>query len=128
MTFENRCNECGATLELVAQKLDSPLPACPQCGLTMERLISAPAVVWTKPMAAYGDRSKEGYKNQQQAGGHFAMEKDENGNVSRVLIDSHKAQADYCKRNNLINPNSMPSNISVSKDGRSYETTNKCEI
>lgn len=128
MTFDNACRECGATLELVAQKLDSPLPACPQCSAVMERLVSAPAVVWTKPMCDYGDRSKEGYKKQQQAGGHFAMEKDEKGNVSRVLIDSHKAQADYCKRNSLINPNSMPGNLQVSKDGRSYETTNKCEV
>lgn len=128
MTFDNACRECGATLELVAQKLDSPLPACPQCSAVMERLVSAPAVVWTKPMAAYGSRNLEGFRSQEKAGGHWAMEKRDDGTVSRCLIDSPQAQTEYCRRNKLVDPKNIPGNLAVNADGRSYQTVNKSEI
>jgi len=128
VTFENGCRDCGVVLELVAQKLDSPLPSCPQCGAVMERLVSAPAVVWSKPMAAYGDRSKEGFTKQDKAGGHWALEKTDDGTVHKTFIDTPQANREYCKRNHLMNPADLPSNLSIAKDGRSYETANKCEI
>ncbi len=129
MTFDNACRVCGVVLELVAQKLDSPLPACPQCGLTMERLVSAPAVVWTKPMASYGSKNVEGFAKQEKDGGHWTLETDkESGKVSRTFIGSHADQKNYCRRNGLMNPSDLPSNLTVAKDGRSYETANKCEI
>ncbi len=115
-------------LDLVAQKEDSPLPACPQCGRAMQRMVSAPAVIWSKPMSAYGDRSKEGFAKQDKSGGHWAMEKRDDGSVGRCFIDSEQKNREYCKRNHLIRPSDLPSNLSVAKDGRSYETANKCEI
>lgn len=128
MTFENACRDCGVVIELVAQKIDSPLPACPQCSAVMERLVSAPAVVWTKPMAAYGSKNLEGFRSQEKAGGHWAMEKSEDGKVSRTFIGSPQAQTDFCRRNKLVDPKNIPSNLAVNADGRSYQTVNKSEI
>ena len=128
LTYENACHDCRVIVELVAQKEDSPLPTCPDCGKPMERMVSAPAVIWTKPMAAYGSKSSEGYHQQQQAGGHWAFEKTPEGKATKTFIDTPQAQSEYCKRNGLIDPKNVPGNLSVNADGRSYNTVNKCEI
>lgn len=94
-----------------------------------QRLVSAPAVVWAKPMAAYGDPKREHFAQDSKTGGHIALEKHpETGVVSKTLIDTPQRQTEYCRRNGLIDPKNLPGNLSINADGRSYATVNKCEI
>ncbi len=80
-------------------------------------------------MAAYGSKGSEGYHKQQRDGGHWTMETDkESGKVSKTFISTPAEQAQYCKRNGLVNPKEIPGNLAINADGRSYQTVNKCEI
>jgi hypothetical protein len=103
-------------------------PACPTCAGPTERAYYAVAAIWTKGIAEYGDKRSEGYYQQQKAGGHWTMETDETGKVSKTFISTQQQNRDYCRRNGLINPNDIPSNLSIAKDGKSYETVNRSEI
>jgi putative FmdB family regulatory protein len=129
MTYINRCPTCGVDFEWLAPRFTTPDPDCRKCGGPTERQVTAPAIVWTKPMGAYADPNSENYYQQQKAGGHWAMETDKaTGAVSKVFIDSPQKQSDYCRRNGLIDPKNLPNNISVAKDGKSFEKNNVSEI
>ena len=39
--YEYRCNACGKQFELFQKITDDPLAECPECGGTVERLVSA---------------------------------------------------------------------------------------
>ncbi len=104
-------------------------PDCPECGGSTERGYFPVAAIWTKGIAAYGDPKSEGFYKQQKAGWHWTLEADkETGKVSKVFIETPKQQADYCKRNGLLNPKDLPNNLTVAKDGKSYEAANISEI
>lgn len=104
-------------------------PPCPVCSGPTERNYFPVAAIWTKGIAAYGNPKSENFHQQQRDGGHIAMETDkESGKLRQVFIDTPQAQSDYCKRNGLIDPKNLPSNLSVAKDGKSYETVNRSEI
>lgn len=104
-------------------------PECPTCGGATERGFFPVASIWTKALGDYGDKRSENYYQQKQAGGHVALETDkDSGAVRKVWLDTPQAQASYCKRNGLIDPKNLPSNLSVAADGKSYETVNRSEI
>ncbi|HSR52446.1 MAG TPA: zinc ribbon domain-containing protein [Acidobacteriota bacterium] len=42
--YEYRCKDCHQTIELIQKVSDPPPEACPQCGGTLEKLLSAPAI------------------------------------------------------------------------------------
>lgn len=42
--YEYQCNDCGRTTELLQRLSDPPLASCPDCGGTVKKLFSAPAV------------------------------------------------------------------------------------
>ena len=129
MTYSNKCFICKEEFDWMAPRFNSPNPECPKCGGVTERQITAPAIVWSKPLGSYADPKSEGFHKQQKAGGHWAMEKHpETGAVSKTFLATPQDQASYCKRNGLIDPKNLPTNLSISKDGRSYEKTNVSEI
>lgn len=104
-------------------------PACPTCTGPTQRAYFPVAAIWTNGIAAYGDRKSEGFHRQQRDGGHIALETDKDtGAVRKCFIDTPQAQSEYCKRNGLVDPKNIPSNLSIAKDGKSYETVNRSEI
>ena len=42
--YEYECTECGHRTELLQRHGDAPLDKCPECGSTVRKLFSAPAV------------------------------------------------------------------------------------
>jgi len=42
--YEYECTECGHRTELLQRHGDPPLEKCPECGSTVRKLFSAPAV------------------------------------------------------------------------------------
>ena len=129
MTYKSNCFVCDTTFEWQSPRMTADNPPCPECGGPTERGYYPIAAVWTKNIAAYSDRNVEGYHKQQKDGGFWTMEHDkETGKVSRCFIDSPQKNSEYCKRNGLLDPKSLPSNLKVAADGQSYEKTNVSEI
>lgn len=42
--YEYRCSGCGKEVEVIQKFSDAPPNECPNCGGTLERLLSAPAI------------------------------------------------------------------------------------
>ena len=42
--YEYECQSCGRRTELIQRLADAPLAECPECGGSVRRLLSAPAV------------------------------------------------------------------------------------
>lgn len=42
--YEYQCADCGKVLEAIQKFSDEPLSECPDCGGSLERLLSAPAI------------------------------------------------------------------------------------
>ncbi len=42
--YEYKCTSCGKRFELIQKFSDPPQTACPSCGQTAERQLSAPAI------------------------------------------------------------------------------------
>lgn len=104
-------------------------PPCISCAGPTERSYFPIAAIWTKAMGDYADPKSENYYQQKQAGGHTALEvHPDTGEVSKVWIDSPQKNSDYCRRNGLIDPKNIASNLQVAANGTSYETVNKSEI
>lgn len=81
----------------------------------------------------YGSNKLESYGKDQKAGGHWMYRKKsgkaaETGVAEPVWIENHAQQRSFCRDEGLIPPSDMPSNISIAKDGASFETANKSEI
>lgn len=129
MTYRSNCFVCDTTFEWASPTMTTEDPLCPECGAATERSYFAVAAIWTKPMGAYADPKSENYHQQQKAGGHWTMETDkESGKVSKTFIDSPQKQTEYCRRNGLVDPKNVASNLKVAADGKSYETVNRSEI
>ncbi len=68
--YEYQCTSCGERTE-VLQRLGSAPPACPHCGGTLEKLISAPALQFKGTgwyVTDYANRNSSG-KNGAKGGG-----------------------------------------------------------
>ncbi len=108
-------------------------PACPGCWSPTERTYFPIASIWSKPLSAYADPSKETFRKDEKAGGHWAFEKTSDqaqaaGRPLPVFLRTQQDQNEYCKREKLINPRDLPSNLSVAADGHSYEKANLSEV
>ena len=42
--YEYRCEACGNRFEKIVKFSDPPLESCPECGGTVEKLLSSPAI------------------------------------------------------------------------------------
>ena len=127
--YRSSCFVCETTFEWDSPRMTTEDPPCPTCAGATERNYFPVAAIWTKGIAAYGDPKSEGFHKQQKTGGHMAMETDpRTGNVIKTFISNPQEQASYCKRNGLVDPKNLPSNLSIAADGKSYETANRSEI
>ncbi len=126
--YRSSCFVCETTFEWDSPRMTTEDPACPTCAGATKRNYFPVAAIWTKGIAEYGDRRSENFYQQQKAGGHWTMETDETGKVSKTFISTPKEQADYCRRNGLVDPKNIPSNLKVAANGTSYETVNRSEI
>lgn len=133
LTYEQYCHPCRIKFDFLAPRFTTPDPECPRCGGPTERQISAPAIVFAKPLSAYGDPSKETFAKDQKAGGHWVFERDsdraqEAGKPIPRFIETRQQQADYCKSEGLVNPSDLPSSLNVTADGMGYQTANLSEV
>lgn len=108
-------------------------PPCPTCAGPTSRNYFPVAAIWTKALASYGDKSKETYHKDARAGGHWSLESKsdravEAGKPIKVFLETPQQQAEYCKREGLVNPKELPNNLTIAKDGKSYEKNNISEI
>lgn len=133
MTYENACHACRRVFEWRAARYESPDPACSVCGGVTERLVSAPAVVWSKGLSDYGNKSKETYGKDQRNGGHWVFETKSDESIEKGkpiprFLQTVSDQRDYCRRQGLMMPSDIPNNLTVDSSGRKYETANRSEI
>lgn len=133
MTYEVGCYKCRTVSEFRAPRFETPNPPCRLCGGPTDRLISAPAVVFSKRLVDYGDPSKETWAKDQRAGGHWVYERDsdrakEEGKPVPRFIETAQDQRTYCKAEGLVNPSDLPSNLNVTADGCGYQTANISEV
>ena len=42
--YEYKCNKCSATFEVIQKITELPMKKCPQCGGSVKKVISAPAI------------------------------------------------------------------------------------
>jgi putative FmdB family regulatory protein len=42
--YEYKCDKCGTAFEVIQKLADSPMRTCPQCGGSVKKVISAPAL------------------------------------------------------------------------------------
>lgn len=131
--YSQSCNFCKNRFEFYSALMTSDDPACPKCGGETGRIFHAPGVIWSKPLVAYGDATKENYSRDNTNGGFWVNERDsdrarEAGHPVSTFISTPQEQAAYCKREGLMNPRDLPSNLSVTKDGAGWETANRSEI
>jgi len=131
--YDNVCHPCRRKFEWLAKSHESTDPRCPDCDGPTERLVGAPNVIWTKPISEYGNKNAETYQKDLKNGGHWTFEKNSDaaqlaGKPLPVFIRNEKDNADYCRREKLINPKDLPSNLKVSAGGDSYETANRSEV
>jgi putative FmdB family regulatory protein len=42
--YEYKCNKCGTAFEVIQKIAEPPMTKCPQCGGSVKKIISAPAL------------------------------------------------------------------------------------
>jgi len=96
---------------------------CENCGVSMEQIIGAPAVVWTSaPLSSrYRNREGEGFRRKDE--GMWAWER--NGPDGQPLkaprpvrLETWKDVHEYSKREHVYDPREIPSNIDSGEDGK----------
>lgn len=116
LTYEFRCEKCGAEQERYVPRFASPNPPCEDAACDGEtvKLVSGFAIIFTGPLTArYNDRNLEGAHSE----GHWATRlRTVSGEPEPVWIDSWQAQREFCKSEGLVNPKDLPSNAEASSD------------
>ncbi len=98
-----------------------------ECGAILELEIFPIQVVFTGPITArYLDKSAEGADKPD--GSHWAWERPigEDGRPGKpqaVRIESWQDQKEYCKRNHLATPSSLPNHLEMAEDGKTVKNT-----
>lgn len=133
MTYSSNCFVCETSFDWTSPVMTTADPACPTCGGPTSRQYHPVAAIWSKSLSSYGDRSKETFAKDDKAGGHWTFEKSsaeavEKGRPIPVFLDSPQKQREYCKREGLVNPKDLPSNLTVAANGTSYEKNNVSEV
>lgn len=133
MTYKSNCFVCETTFEWQSSKMTTEDPPCPECGGPTDRGYFPVAAVWSKPLVAYQDSKKEFYGRDQALGGHVVFEKNSDqakseGRIIKRVIRTPQDQSDYVRREGLVHPKDLPSNLTVDKSGTGYETANRSEV
>ena len=97
-----------------------PLNPCSICGGPTVRVMSAFNVVFSGVISArYNDRKLENAHKD----GHTVYERDPiTRKVTPLHITTFQQQADYCKRNGLLNPKEIGKNYEVESDGKTIKS------
>lgn len=89
------CEAVSNKIEFRVKSYDSENPACPTCGHTVHRSVSAPNVIWAKPLGWYQGGTGDG---------HVVYGKTEDGKKYTKHITTRQEQLAYCKANGLYDP------------------------
>lgn len=112
------CAEFGKIEEHFFPRFESPNPIC-SCGKEKPRYISGFAVIWSRSLGAYGDKTKENFHRDME--GHWMIRKNKEklgeGQPERVFIDSIQAQRKFCKEEGLVDPSDCGP-VHVHSDGK----------
>jgi putative FmdB family regulatory protein len=97
-TYQYRCTECGAELEVVQKFSDAALTECPSCAGPLRKVFNAVGVVFkgsgfyrTDSRNGSGNGSSDGASKDGQAGGKTAEGVGVNGSASEKSGDQAKA-------------------------------------
>jgi putative FmdB family regulatory protein len=97
-TYQYRCTECGAELEVVQKFSDAALTECPSCAGPLRKLFNAVGVVFkgsgfyrTDSRNGSGNGSSDGASKDGQAGGKTAERVGVNGSANEKSPDQAKA-------------------------------------
>ncbi len=66
--FEKGCNFCSEGFELMRKISEPKLRVCPQCGVEVERIISAPNLAKSGPSLKPGNLEKHGFTQYRKSG------------------------------------------------------------
>lgn len=66
--LENGCNFCSEGFELIRKISEPKLLACPQCGVVVERIISAPSLTKSGPSLDPANLEKHGFTQYRKSG------------------------------------------------------------
>ena len=78
--YEYRCTACQHTFEVMQKFSDRPVKKCPQCKGKVEKLLSAPGLLFKGSgwyVTDYARASKEGGKKESEPSGESKTEKSE---------------------------------------------------
>ena len=58
--YEYKCNSCGTSFEVIQKIAEPPMTKCPQCGGSVKKVISAPALQFKGSGFYINDYAKKG--------------------------------------------------------------------
>lgn len=112
------CPQLGRVIEGLVRHWYDPNPDCEVCGKRMVRLASRFAVVFTKPLNAYNDLSREGAHEE----GHWVTRRNTPDGVERQeYITTREQQKAFCRDEGLWDPSDIPPN--AVPGAKSWETS-----
>lgn len=117
------CPKLGFPFESLLRRWDSPDPACPSCGQTLERQFPAPRLGWVaKPWVEYDLKETHREAGCYDSEGMWVTRRRStsrpDGEPERVLIQSRQEMKRYCEEEGCYNPEDLPPHLEIDKDGK----------
>jgi predicted nucleic acid-binding Zn ribbon protein len=114
--FEALCSACNTLNEHFLRHWDSPDPPCSHCGGATERMASRFGVPLSGSLGKYMDLRREGADR----GGFWAYKKRSSisGQPEPIFLDSMEAVKSFNRAEGLAAPGEVPTNASISADGK----------
>lgn len=91
--YEYRCQKCGNIFEVMQKFADEPLKVHVECGGEVERLISAPALMFKGSGWYITDYAKSGSTQPKSSGGKEPASADAGGKKGDTKTDSGKSSS-----------------------------------
>lgn len=117
--FEYHCAACNSTKESFVHHWDTPVP-CPTCGGPTDKLFSRFAAPYSGSMHKYMDPKREGA----EMDGFWAYKKRSSlsGQPEPVFISDMQQLREFNKAEGLAAPGEVPTNATISADGKKIES------
>ncbi len=113
--FEYQCRACGTTEERYVKHWDDMVP-CPRCGVPQEKLFSRFAAPFMGSLAKYTDNKRE---NAGMEGfWAYRTRSSLSGQPEPCWIENMQQLRDFNKAEGLAAPGEVPTNSTISTDGR----------
>lgn len=117
------CELQGYVLERYEHHAVSTDPPCAACGGPTVRIVSSFGVVFTGPITRKYMDTKREIPDKKGDGAHWVWEKKTpDGKPRPRLITTWSEQRDYCKQEGLALPSDMPTNATMSEDGKTLQS------